>query len=217
MSEIIDPSTLKITQKIGWIILRPILKFFTGYRFSAECQIKDLRSPVIIISNHPSFIDPPIIGTVLPFFCKAYPVYFITKDALMTAPVLGGFLKFWGAFRAHRGEGLDIALKEPKRIMSADCSIVFFPQGGRKSEFLLEQGKQGAAALALQTETPILPAAICGVDQFSWKNFFLRRYKVRVKIGQPFLLSQKLEQNYCPGNTEVGTQIIMQEIKKMLE
>lgn len=215
--ETVSPESLSITQKIGWIILRPILKVFTGYRFSANCDIQDLKRPLIIVSNHLSFIDPPLIGTVLPINCPVYPIYFIAKDSLMTAPFWGGFLKLLGAFRAWRGRGLEKALEEPKQILQSGCSVMFFPQGKRFPEFKIEQGRPGAATLALKTGVSILPAAILGLNNFSWKNFFLKRHKVKIIFGQPFSLKEKLEQFYASDNIEVGTQIIMQEIKKLME
>lgn len=213
----ITPRALKYSQKIGWLFLRPILKFFIGYNFSVDYNLKDIEGPFIIVSNHLSYIDPPILGTVLPFGCKVYPAYFITKDSLMTVPILGIFLKFFGAFRAFRGQGLEKALEEPKKILELGASVVFFPQGRRFQDFNLSQGRPGAASLALSAGKQILPMAICGMYPFSWKNFFLRKYRVRVCVGTPFFLSEKFEQNYAFPNPEVGTQIIMHEIKKLLE
>ena len=214
-----NPTSFRIVQKIGWLVLRPILKFFIRYRFRAECEIDELKSPLIIASNHLSYLDPPILGTVLPFGSQAYPVYFITKDSLITAPFWGGFLKFLGALRAWRGTGLEKSLAEPKQILERGCSLVVFPQGKRYpyNEFKLEQGRPGAATLAFETGKPILPMAICGIQAFSWKNFFLRKYSVKVIIGRPFMLGEKLAQNYVEGNLEVGTQIIMREIQKLME
>lgn len=219
MQNAIGPKFLRFNQKIGWIILRPILKFFTDYRAcaDADCDIKNIKKPVLIVSNHVSYIDPPLIGTVLPINCKAYPVYFITKDKIMAVPVLGGLLKFFGAFSARRGEGLEKSLAEPMEILNRGYSVVFFPEGKRHQIFAMENGRTGAATLALQTNVLVLPVAICGLSPFSWKNFFLRRYYVKINIGQPFLLKNKLAKVFCESNAAVGTQIIMKEIKRLIE
>lgn len=217
MPDAIDPKILAVSQKIGWIFLRPFLKFFTRYSFSANCAISDLRKPLLIASNHQSYIDPPLIGTVLPFDCQAYPIYFITKDTIMTAPVLGGFFKLFGAFRARRGEGLQNSLTQPMTILNRGYSVVFFPEGKRHQIFAPENGRTGAATLALKTDVQILPVAICGLAPFSWKNFFLRRYRVKINVGRPFLLVDKLAELFCEGNIEVGTQVIMREIEKLMD
>lgn len=207
---------INILQKIGWLILRPILKFFTDYKLEAESDIKNLTRPMIIVSNHVSFLDPSIIGTILPINSKVYPLYFITKDTVITTPLLGGFLKLFGAFRAFKGEGLEKSLEEPKRILQAGYSVSFFPQGRRYGEFKVEQGRPGTAALALATNKPILPIAICGLNPFSWKNFFLRKYRVKVKIGQPFLLKEEITSAILTDLLR-PTQIIMEEIEKLLK
>lgn len=214
MSEAIDPKILNISQKISWILIRPFLKFFTGYKACILCEVNEIKSPLIIASNHVSFLDPPILGTILPINCPAYPAYFITKDKYMSVPVLGSFLKFFGAFQAWRGEGHEKSLAEPKKILQSGCSVVFFPEGGIRKGLL---GKPGTAVLALATNKPILPVAICGFENFSWPSFFLRKHRVKVMVGKPFLLKDKLTEFYAPDNIEVGTQIIMEEIKKLLE
>ena len=213
----IKPASLKIFQKFGWLVLRPILKLLTGYRFLTDGDINDLKRPLLIIANHQTFLDPALIGTVLPLNCPVYPIYFMTKGAIMATPILGGFLKLCGAFAARRGEGMENALKQSEQILQSGYSVVFFPQGKLFPEFKIEQGRAGVSALALQTGVSILPVAILGLANFSWKNFFLRRYKVKIIIGQPFLLKEKLDQFNAAGNIEVGTQIIMREIKKLME
>lgn len=216
-NEKIKPANLRISQKIGWFVIWPILKFFIRYRYYLSCDRQELKRPLLIVSNHLSYLDPMILGTVLPSGCPAYPTYFIAKDSFLEPPLFGGFLKLFGAFRAWRGQGLERSLAIPKEILRSGCSVVFFPQGRRYQDFALEQGRPGAAVLALTTGTQVLPVAICGMSPFSWKKFFLRQYRVRVIFGKPFSLSQKLDEFFASGNVEVGTQIIMQEIKKLLE
>ncbi|MBI4709353.1 MAG: 1-acyl-sn-glycerol-3-phosphate acyltransferase [Candidatus Portnoybacteria bacterium] len=213
----IKKTRTKIAQKIGWIILRPILKFFTRYRLQSQTDIGKLPSPLIIVSNHTCYLDPPLIGTILPLGSAVYPAYFMTKDSIMAAPFFGGFFNLFGAFRARKGEGLEKSLEEPKKILGCGCSVVIFPQGGLSHEFAPEQGKPGAAALSLQTNIPILPVAICGIPNFSWKNFFLRKYRIEIKIGRPMLLKERLNQNYVSDeNFKIATQVMMGEIKKLM-
>jgi len=207
---------INLFQKIGWLILRPIFKFFTDYKLESESNIKNLTRPMIIVSNHVSFLDPLIIGTILPINSKVYPLYFITKDTIITTPLFGGFLKLFGAFRAWKGKGLEKSLEEPKKILQAGYSVVFFPQGHRYQEFKIEQGRPGTAALALATNKPILPIAICGLNPFSWKKFFLRKYKVKVKIGQPFWLKEEIIPAILT-DLHHPTQIIMEKIEKLLK
>lgn len=206
---------IKLLQKIGWLVLRPILVFFTDYKLCAHCDIKQLRAPFIIVSNHVSYLDPPIIGSILPFNSGVYPVYFLGRDKMLSVPVLGGFLKLLGAFRARKGEGIERSLLEPKRILRQGSSVVLFPQGHRFPEFRAEQGRRGVAFLALASGKPILPMAICGVKHFSWKKFFLRQYRVRVIVGRPFYINEKFS-GLKPEADQV-VDVIMREIGELLK
>ncbi|MDD5590150.1 MAG: lysophospholipid acyltransferase family protein [Candidatus Portnoybacteria bacterium] len=208
---------LNIVQKIGWIILRPFFLFFAHFKYETEIDLNSLKRPIIIVANHETFIDTLLIGDALPFSCPIFPIYFIAADEYIKTPGLGSLMKLFGAFPACKGQGMEKSLEMPKKVLASGCSVFFFPQGRRCANFELEQGKPGAAILALQTNKIILPVAICGLSNFSWKGFFLRRHRVRIRIGKPFLLKDKLDEIYCPGNFEVGTQIIMEEIKKLLK
>ncbi|OGZ33439.1 MAG: hypothetical protein A2174_01245 [Candidatus Portnoybacteria bacterium RBG_13_41_18] len=218
MAEAIDPKILTLNQKFGWIILRPFLKFFTRYSFCVDCDIRDLKRPFIITSNHTSHIDSPLFGTVLPFGCGVYPVYFIAIDRFWTTMSFRGkFLRLFGAFRAYKKEGLDKSLAIPQKILKDGYSLLFFPQSHRRPYFDVNEGRQGAAILALKTKIPILPVAICGISNFSWKDFFGRKYRIKVKIGQPYFLHEKLSSQNAAEDVQEGTKIIMLEIKKLLE
>lgn len=163
---------VRAVQAVGWLLLRPLLKFFIRYRYHSQIDLKKIKTPVIVIANHFSNLDPVIVGTILPFGSTIYPIYFIAKDTLLTVPILGGFLKLCGAFRAHKKEGYEKSLAEPKKILANGHSIMIFPQGHRYREFRIDQGRTGTAMLALESGRPVLPIAICGVNGFSWKNVF---------------------------------------------
>ena len=53
--------------------------------------------PVILVSNHRSFIDPFIIG-----LCSRRPVYYVAKEELFHNRALGWFLSSLGAFPVRR-------------------------------------------------------------------------------------------------------------------
>lgn len=196
--------------------MRPFFLFFTRFSYETEADLSALRSPIIIVSNHVTFIDPFLIGSVLPKKCAILPIYFIAADEYMKIPGLGLFLKLFGAFPACKGQGIERSLERPRQILASAFSLFFFPQGKRCATFQIEQGRQGVSILALDANKMILPVAINGLSNFSWKGFFLRQHCVKIKFGKPFYLKDKLRELYCPGNCEVGTQVIMGEIKKLL-
>lgn len=207
---------LNIAQKISRSALRPIFKFFTRFEYETEMDLALLKKPLIVAANHQTYLDPFFISAALPLSCPLFPVYFITADEYMKVPGLNLLLKILGCFPACKGQGIEKSLEKPKKILSSGFSVFFFPQGRRCDTFELEQGRPGITQLALETGKMILPVAICGLSNFSWRGFFLRRHRIKIKIGKPFQLKEKLNELYCPGNLETGTQIVMKEVKNLI-
>lgn len=192
---------------LAWLLLRLFLKIFTGYRVKFKAPLPK-KGPLLIVANHLSFLDPLLVGTSFPFFSKIHPIYFITQDVLMEKPILGLLLKALGGFPAKKGQGLEVSLATPKKLLEQGKTVVFFPQGRRQQIFDVNQGRVGSAVLALDTKTPILPLAIIDSAPGSIKKFILRKRKIKVVVGQAFTLKQE--------NLPEATKEIMQKIGQLL-
>ncbi len=206
---------VKILQKISWLFMRPAFKLFIGLKIDCRCDVNKLKRPLIIVSNHSSYLDPPLLGVVLPFNSDVLPVYFMTRDKILDRPFWGSFLSAIGAFRAHKGEGVEKALVVPKQILAAGRSVTIFPQGHFFQDFKAEQGRVGAAVLALETNVPILPVGISGLKNVSWLKLFSFRHHAKVLVGQPFLLKDKIPPA-LQTDIDLATKVIMGEIGKLL-
>ena len=89
------------------------------------------------------------------------------------------------------------------------------PEGTRSLTHQLIKAKEGVAYLAAKTNTPILPIAVTGTEDASWKIVFLQRPRVNVRFGKPFLLPP-LDAGDRNGALERATDEIMCRIASML-
>jgi 1-acyl-sn-glycerol-3-phosphate acyltransferase len=208
---------IRFFQESGRVFLAPFLKFFTHFKSNSRVDLSGLKGPFIIAASHGSYLDPVVIGIALPKNCPIMPIFFITADYLLKKPFLGWLIKSSGAFPACKKQGYEKALEIPKQILAAGHSLVIFPQAHRLLEFKIEEGRIGTAMLALETGEPILPVGISGVCRIPLKDFFLRKCRVKVTVGEPFDLRQKLQSaGLAQDNLQEGTRIIMEEIRKLL-
>jgi glycerol-3-phosphate dehydrogenase (NAD(P)+) len=137
------------------------------------------RGPVILASNHRSFLDPFLIGC-----CMRRPVYFVAKKELFDKRWQGWILNGLGAFPIKRGESDEEWMATARAVLERGGALVIFPEGTRHRHGPLARPKRGVGRLALETGAPVVPIAILGSERArrGWK---VRPVWVRIRCGRP--------------------------------
>ena len=142
------------------------------------------RTPYVVVSNHFSQADPPIIARV-PWEMK-----WVAKAELFRIPIAGWLLRLSGDIsvdrsdKRSRAEVLDTAASYLQRA----CSVMFFPEGTRSRDGRVRQFSDGAFRLAIKEGVPVLPIAIDGTHRALPKNsiwFDPDVEDIRVKVLAP--------------------------------
>ena len=60
----------KIFYNLFWLPLRIIFDFFFHFKAESKEDLRKLKGPLIIVSNHISWVDPFLIGIAFPFLSK---------------------------------------------------------------------------------------------------------------------------------------------------
>lgn len=128
----------------------------------------------IICPNHSGLADP--IWVVLAMHDRKMP-FFMAKKQIMDVPVLGGFLRWFGAFPVDRGNADLGAIKRSLTILKSGEKLLMFPEGTRVKKNKKSEPKSGAVLLAHRADVPILPVYITP----NRKPF----QPIRVIIGEP--------------------------------
>ena len=139
------------------------------------------RGPVLLVSNHSSLLDPPLVGGACP-----RQLTFLAKAELFTVPGFGRLIHALNA-RPVRREGADAAaLRVALRVLEQGGALLVFPEGTRGPEGRLREPKPGAALLAVLSGAPVVPVLVRGSGR-AWPRG--RRFpmpaKVRVTFGRP--------------------------------
>ena len=137
--------------------------------------------PVLLVSNHVSALDPPIVGAAAP-----RPLYFMAKEELFRIPLFGRLIRALNA-RPVRREGADgRALKSALRLLEEGRALLVFPEGTRGTEGRLREGKPGVGMLAVMSGAVVVPVYVAGSGgAMPPGRMFPRRSKVRVAFGPP--------------------------------
>ena len=134
--------------------------------------------PVLLIANHTSYADPPIVGAACP---RA--VHFMAKQELFFFP-LGPIIRSVHSFPVRRGGADTAALRKAVRLLKEEKVLLIFPEGGRSPDGKLMEFEQGAAFVALASGAAVVPIGIDGADRLlPPHSAFIRPAKVRVRFG----------------------------------
>ena len=121
----------------------------------------DQRQSYIVVANHLSLIDIPILYGWLKLDLK-----WVMKKELRKVPMIGGGCALLGHIFLDRANH-QAAIRELERFkqrMLPGTSVLFFPEGTRSRDGELKAFKMGAFRMAQDLDVPILPISIRGAD-----------------------------------------------------
>lgn len=172
----------RLTWVVGHFLLLPWLKFKEAGRENVPPT-----GPVILASNHQSYLDPMILG------CGTvrWPIQFMARDTLYTKLVAGFDFRRAHTFPVKRGGADRQAWKEFEKRVKAGGMVSFFPEGTRTEDGRLQPVIAGSGMLIHRCPgVAVVPARIRG----SWRVLNKRkgfggRHNVSVAFGPPLDLS----------------------------
>ncbi len=152
------------------------------------------RGPLLLVCNHLSEWDPPFFGSMLP-----WQVNWLAKVELFE--LCGGKMNV--LFRTLHCVPVDrekadlSAIKQVVKLLRQERPVVVFAEGGVRTDETSLLGsrpelKEGAAAMAILSGSPIQPALLNGTIQaYKGRNWWFRRCQLELVLGPVFRLETK--------------------------
>jgi 1-acyl-sn-glycerol-3-phosphate acyltransferase len=149
------------------------------------------HGPVILASNHQSFLDPPLVGSV-----SDRAVYFLARRTLLDGWFLGWILPKLNVIPVDSEGGKDrTALKALIRILRAGQGTLVFPEGQRTPHGNLQPAQPGLGLVIAKTLAPVVPMRVFGAYQ-AWPihEKWPRPGRITIVVGEPiFFTAQEVE------------------------
>jgi 1-acyl-sn-glycerol-3-phosphate acyltransferase len=169
------------------LIGRPLLRLLFSVEYYGMENIPREGS-VILAGNHPSYLDPVLVG--LPV---ERTIYFMAWDALFKVPLLGWLIRKLGAFPVdiRKGKG-ESAYREAVRVLKEGLALGIFPEGQRSDQGPMGELRTGVARMAIETGAPIVPITIGGASR-AWPKWKLlpKPAKIVVRYHAPIVISEE--------------------------
>jgi len=146
-------------------------------------KIDDPRRPYVVVANHQSLGDIPVVSH-LPWEMK-----WVGKEELFKIPIVGWQMKLAGDIPVNR-KGVrrwEHVATRAGYYLDRKCSIMIFPEGTRTKDGNLQRFTDGAFALAIKHQVPILPVVVEGTFNCLPKNswVFGKSNNMIVKVLKP--------------------------------
>lgn len=154
-------------------IIRPLLYVYFRLSYNAKVINKEeipKKGRVVLAGNHTHNLDCFLTG-----YSTSRCVRFVAKDELMQG-FKGIFFKAMGIIPVNRKIRDLSVIPACTKYLEKEAIIVIFPEGTiNKTDNLIMPFKKGAAQMAIDTGSPIVPFAITGTYH---KN------KIQIKFGK---------------------------------
>jgi 1-acyl-sn-glycerol-3-phosphate acyltransferase len=189
------------------------LRFLCSYELrNRKRKLPD--GPLIIVSNHLSWFDIPLIGIAIP-----RQIAFMAKKEYFHSRFHRHLVDLYGGFTVERGAVDGTALRKAFDVLDGGRCLGLFPEGTRSKSLQLQQGHVGTAFIALHKNAYILPIGISGTEKIRIKfqriTNILYRPRVVVNIGEPFILPD-VQGHPSRKDRDRATVIIMNRIAELL-
>ncbi len=162
----------RLPMDMARIVCIPLLLIFRMKRIDTNGnKYKEMpKGAAVIASNHTGFLDPFLTGVC--FYKRR--MYFLASEEVMGPKFRAFLLRGVGCIKIDR-KRFDLAgIKTAVNVLKKKQSLLtIYPQGGIQKDEEFSQVKNGAALIALQSNSPIIPIYIPKKD-----NFFSRRVAV---------------------------------------
>lgn len=205
--------TAYLITAIAYPLVYLLFKLFFALRIKGRENIPKTGG-VLILANHTSFLDPPLIGCTSPRHIK-----FMARSTLFEVPLFGRLITILGAFPIKRGQADRGALKKTLKLLEEGEVVLVFPEGTRSQNGRLQEGRPGAGMLAFSAAEKganIIPAKVIGSFKAYPKGAsFPRPTKIEVIYGEPIKFNLQRGDQTPKEIYKEAVNMIMEKIKKL--
>ena len=171
--------SLALYHLFKWSVVSPVLHGYLRGKIYGAKKVP-MEGPVIVIANHASNLDPPILSN-----CVRRPVSFMAKESLFQVPVLAPAIRAYGAYPVKRGAADRSAIREALKQLDSGWAVGIFLQGVRSPDGRINDPKLGAALIAAKAQVPLLPVSLWGTEKILAKGETVPKpAPVTVRIGE---------------------------------
>lgn len=184
-----EPS--RILYFISAILIRITAKLYFKASWKVDPAVYSLKGPIIVISNHPSYLDPFLVGAIL----LRLRANFLAADNYFRTTVVRWLLKHVGAIPKVQFRADPTAMKAMLKVVRRGGVLGIFPEGTRSIHGKQMPVEDTFARFIKKMNAHVVAARIRGayLTWPRWSQSGVRRGRIFVEIV-PVLTADRLRE-----------------------
>jgi 1-acyl-sn-glycerol-3-phosphate acyltransferase len=179
-------------------VLNPIMDYYAARRATGRERLESLKGPVILVANHASHLDTPVILSALPRRLRKRTVVAAAADYFYRNRVVASLVSLifnTVPIERRRGGGMSKNGSHLDTLLDQGWSVLLYPEGTRSRDGMPGPLRRGAAVLAASHNLTIVPIRVTGTAEAMPPGRFWprrlrdvpvpRRHRIEVSFGEP--------------------------------
>jgi 1-acyl-sn-glycerol-3-phosphate acyltransferase len=178
-------------------VLGPIMDFYARRRSTGRERLAGLKGPVILVANHGSHMDTPVILSALPRRLRKRTAVAAAADYFYRNKAVASLvsLLFNTVPIERRGGGITKGGGHLDKLLDQGWNLLLYPEGTRKHGEGTGRVRRGAAVLAAAHNLAIVPIRVTGTRDAMppgriWPKrlrgkLWSKRHRIEVSFGEP--------------------------------
>jgi 1-acyl-sn-glycerol-3-phosphate acyltransferase len=183
-------------------VLNPTMDYYTARRATGKEKLDGVKGPVILVANHASHMDTPVILSALPRRLRKRTVVAAAADYFYKNRFVASAVSLifnTVPIERHGGGGMSKSGSHLDKLLDQGWSVLLYPEGTRSRGGMPGPLRRGAAVLAAAHHLTIVPIRVTGTAQAMppgrlWPKRLRnkpvpKRHRIEVSFGEPITAS----------------------------
>jgi long-chain acyl-CoA synthetase len=183
-------------------VMRPLVWLLGAPSVIRTSRVLDIKEPMLIIANHVSTYDVPLLLFALPRAMRDHNAVAMSGEMLedlrharnmqpgwlnpLGPPAWLLLTALFNVFPLPRQRDFQRSFAHTGQALDRGFHVIVFPEGTRSPDGTLADFRPGIGLLVKQSSTAVLPVALCGLgDLKTRRRRWFRSGTLEVRIGEP--------------------------------
>jgi 1-acyl-sn-glycerol-3-phosphate acyltransferase len=179
------------------VVLNPVMDYYAARRATGREKLSALKEPVILVANHASHMDTPVILSALPRRLRKRTAVAAAADYFYRNRLVASVVSliFNTVPIERKGGGLAKDGSHLDRLLDQGWNLLLYPEGTRSRSGGPGRVRRGAAVLASAHNLSIIPIRVTGTAEAMppgrlWPRrlrgrLLSKRHRITVAFGEP--------------------------------